>query len=447
MAGTLAVANGGTGVTASSGASSVVLRDTNANVTFNNWNPGLATTATAGGTTTLTAASAFFQRFTGSTTQTLKLPDATTLSAGIAYVGDNDSTGNVTVVDNGNNTLSTIVPGMAGYLYLENNGTTNGSWSGYMYVPGAGPTGAVTWGTAGLVMGGGALSGVSTVNMSGQLTNTVATGTAPFVVSSTTPVANLSIGGNAATATSATSATTATTATNALNLQVTDSTTSSSTFYLTMSPGTAASTNYAIGTSSTKLSFVPNTGTLSATVFSGSGASLTSLNGSNISSGTVAAARLGSGTPSSSNYLRGDGTWSTVSASPAGSNTQVQYNSSGSFAGSANLTFDGTNLTCGGSFIASSDERLKTDWEDLPVDFIENLAKVKHGNFTRIENGNKEVGVSAQSLQTVLDKAVVSNDEGMLSVNYGGAALVAAIELAKQITELKQEIAQLKGIK
>lgn len=40
-----------------------------------------------------------------------------------------------------------------------------------------------------------------------QITSTVATGTAPLVVTSTTPVANLSIGGNAATATSATSAT------------------------------------------------------------------------------------------------------------------------------------------------------------------------------------------------------------------------------------------------
>jgi len=36
-----------------------------------------------------------------------------------------------------------------------------------------------------------------------------------------------------------------------------------------------------------------------------------------------------------------------------GSTTQVQYNSSGSLAGSANLTFDGTNLTTGGSETAS----------------------------------------------------------------------------------------------
>ena len=36
---------------------------------------------------------------------------------------------------------------------------------------------------------------------------------------------------------------------------------------------------------------------------------------------------------------------SSAAGSAAGSNTQVQYNSSGAFAGSANLTFDGTTLT------------------------------------------------------------------------------------------------------
>ena len=46
----------------------------------------------------------------------------------------------------------------------------------------------------------GAATGES-LTVSGQLHSTVATGTAPFVVTSTTPVANLSIGGNAATAT------------------------------------------------------------------------------------------------------------------------------------------------------------------------------------------------------------------------------------------------------
>jgi hypothetical protein len=48
----------------------------------------------------------------------------------------------------------------------------------------------------------------------------------------------------------------------------------------------------------------------------GSGASLTSLNASNLSSGTVGTARLGSGTASSSTFLRGDGSWQTVSSTP-----------------------------------------------------------------------------------------------------------------------------------
>jgi len=40
-------------------------------------------------------------------------------------------------------------------------------------------------------------------------------------------------------------------------------------------------------------------------------------------------------------------------ASAGGSNTQVQYNSSGVLAGSSNLTFDGTNLTAGGTASAT----------------------------------------------------------------------------------------------
>ena len=170
----------------------------------------------------------------------------------------------------------------------------------------------------------------TTVSATGVITSTLATGTAPFTVASTTQVANL----NAATAG---------TATNATNIAITDNTSSVSTYYPVLSLNTTG--NNAATTSSTKMSFVPSTGTLSATAFSGSGASLTSLNASNISSGTVGTARLGSGTASSSTYLRGDSTWAAISVSPGGSNTQVQYNSSGSFAGSANLTFNGTNLT------------------------------------------------------------------------------------------------------
>ena len=173
LAGTLNVANGGTGVTASTGASSVVLRDTNANITANSITPGWTSTATATGTTTLTVASTYYQRFTGSTTQTVVLPSATTVALGQGFIIDNDSSGNLTLQDGSAGALGSIVPGMAAFVFCENNSTTAGSWSGYMFVPGSGPSGQVTWGTAGLAMGGQTIS--SSVLSNPTVTNYVET--------------------------------------------------------------------------------------------------------------------------------------------------------------------------------------------------------------------------------------------------------------------------------
>lgn len=96
---------------------------------------------------------------------------------------------------------------------------------------------------------------------------------------------------------------------------------------------------------------------------------------------------------------------------------------------------------------SSSDERLKKDWTALPFTFVEQLSKVKHGTFTRISSGMRDVGISAQSLLPILPEAVFEDDLGFLSVNYGGAALVGVIELSAELVQLKKEIQALKGIR
>lgn len=109
-------------------ATTVMTRDSNVNSRINALDQNITTTATAAGTTTLTVSSSPIQQFTGTSTQTLKLPDATTLNNGREYWVLNRSSGAVTIQDTGSNTLTVVNGNSELKIVLVNNGTANGTW-------------------------------------------------------------------------------------------------------------------------------------------------------------------------------------------------------------------------------------------------------------------------------------------------------------------------------
>ena len=133
---TLPVAYGGTGVTASSGANSVVLRDANANVNFNNFISGFTAVTAAAGTTVLTVASTRTQVLVGSTTQTIQLPNATTLQLGQSFIFVNNSSGVLTITNNAGATIDTVPAGGAAQLGATSIATSAGTWGIYSFLPG-----------------------------------------------------------------------------------------------------------------------------------------------------------------------------------------------------------------------------------------------------------------------------------------------------------------------
>lgn len=154
--------------------------DANRIPTFNEVGLGFTSTATAAATTTLTATSTQLQYFTGTTTQTVALPVATTLNNGSYFQIFNLSTGSVTVQTSGANTLVTIAAGFSAIVMCSNSagGTGTASWT-YLYQ-------SINTTTTG---GGGGVTSVAalTLGTTGtDLSSTVANG-------STTPVITLNV--------------------------------------------------------------------------------------------------------------------------------------------------------------------------------------------------------------------------------------------------------------
>jgi len=134
--GTLPVINGGTGVTASSGASSVVLRDANGNITTNATFNGYTSVAASGTPIILTAASTPAYNVTGSGGQVIQLPNATTLPSGTVFWFDNNQSSGAITVNNASSSLIVSVPS-GGYVtvVLLSNATSAGSWDRHDLTP------------------------------------------------------------------------------------------------------------------------------------------------------------------------------------------------------------------------------------------------------------------------------------------------------------------------
>jgi hypothetical protein len=188
VTGTLPVANGGTGVTASSGANSVVLRDASQNITANSISEGFSNVAAAGTTTTLTVASVPNYVVTGSGGQTYQLPDATTLPNGANYTfNNNQSSGTIVIKNNSSTTVATVQSGGFVDIILLSNSIAAGSWDVHNFAPSN-----VSWSTNTLSYAG-AISG-ATWNGTAVAPNRGGTGVANDVANTITFTGAYSLG-------------------------------------------------------------------------------------------------------------------------------------------------------------------------------------------------------------------------------------------------------------
>lgn len=228
--------------------------------------------------------------------------------------------------------------------------------------PGSGSGASITL-TAGTSASGtpGVINLASATTTATQFTSTLATGTAPFVVASTTQVVNL----NAATAG------TATTATNATNVAITEDTSTNATMFPTWV--TANTGNLPAKTTSTKLTFNPSTGNLAATTFNGVAVTRTGATRQSLLSGTGATYTTpagvlwleiamvggggqggGSGSSGATNGSNGtDTTFSTLTAGKGSGGVVAGDGGAGGTATGCSPNLSGGDGTTGGDIIAA----------------------------------------------------------------------------------------------
>lgn len=151
VAGTLVVANGGTGATTAPGGLANLMT--------------YETFSTA--TKTLTNTSSHYQNFTG-TTSTVYLPVASTLQLGWSYYFINSGSGNLNIASSGFNAVATVLPGMSALITcILTSGTTAASWkTGYTGFSSYTGSGQVTLATSPVIQTSLSVSGFETITSS-----------------------------------------------------------------------------------------------------------------------------------------------------------------------------------------------------------------------------------------------------------------------------------------
>tara|TARA_B110000263_G_C14975747_1_gene359206 strand:- start:18 stop:608 length:591 start_codon:yes stop_codon:yes gene_type:complete len=137
---------------------------------------------------------------------------------------------------------------------------------------------------------------------------------------------------------------------------------------------------------------------------------------------------------------------SDINALPAGSTTQVQFNSSGAFAGHAGLVYASGSGTLSATILTETSD--KTQKENITnynsQDALQAVMSLQAQRYSWKESGIDEIGLIADEVEGILPEMVhVNEDNGLKSLKYTKmtAVLLEAIkEQQVQIDELKAKL-------
>lgn len=107
-----------------------------------------------------------------------------------------------------------------------------------------------------------------------------------------------------------------------------------------------------------------------------------------------------------------------------------------SFTGSISVS---GSITATGDITAYSDARLKTDIQTI-TGALDRVRKLRGVTFSRRDTDNRGVGLIAQELALIVPEAVMTHEDGLLSVAYGnlvGVLIEAVKDLADKVERLE----------